>query len=80
MVTNNCEQLIYLTLKEVEELFCEDLFYRVHRSTVVNARKIEKIVGNTINLGSGYQVQMGSYYKEGLTEFLNEKTLMSGRT
>jgi len=80
MVTTECEQLVYLTLKEVEELLSSDLFYRVHRSHVINARKIEKIVGNTINLGSGYQVQMGTCYKNGLIKFLEEKTLMSGRT
>ena len=80
MVTTECEQLVYLTLKEVEELLSSDLFYRVHRSHVINARKIQKIVGNTINLGSGYQVQMGTFYKDGLIKFLEEKTLMSGRT
>lgn len=80
MVTTKCEQLVYLTLKEVEEVFCVDLFYRVHRSHVINARKIEKIVGNTINLGCGYQVQMGNFYKDSLTKFLEDKTLMSGRT
>lgn len=80
MVTTQCEQLVYLTLKEVEELLFSDLFYRVHRSHVINVRKIQKIVGNTINLGNGYQVQMGNFYKESLTKFLEEKTLMSGRT
>lgn len=79
MVTAKTEQLVYLTLKDVEKIFSKDLFYRVHRSHVINARKIQKIVGNTINLGQGYQVQMGETYKKGLLRFLEEKTLLTGR-
>jgi len=79
MVTADKKELVYLTLKEVEKIFCKDLFYRVHRSHVINADKIQKIVGNTINLGQGYQVQMGSTYKSGLLKFLEEKTLLTGR-
>jgi hypothetical protein len=79
MVTAEKEQLVYLTLKDVEKLFSSDLFYRVHRSHVINARKIQKIVGNTINLGEGFQVQMGDSYKGCLLKFLEGKTLLSGR-
>ncbi|WP_443938803.1 LytR/AlgR family response regulator transcription factor [Pedobacter sp. MW01-1-1] len=79
MVTSKTKQLVYLTLKDVENIFCEDLFYRVHRSHVINARKIEKIVGNTINLGNGHLVQMGGTYKNNLLKFLEEKTLLTGR-
>lgn len=79
MVTADKKELVYLTLKEVEKIFCKDLFYRVHRSHVINADKIQKIVGNTINLGQGYQVQMGGTYKSGILKFLEEKTLLTGR-
>lgn len=79
MVTADKKELVYLTLKEVEKIFCKDLFYRVHRSHVINADKIQKIVGNTINLGQGYQVQMGGTYKSNLLKFLEEKTLLTGR-
>lgn len=79
MVTAEKKELVYLTLKEVEKIFCKDLFYRVHRSHVINADKIQKIVGNTINLGQGYQVQMGGTYKSGILKFLEEKTLLTGR-
>ena len=79
MVTADKRELVYLTLKEVEKIFRKDLFYRVHRSHVINADKIQKIVGNTINLGQGYQVQMGGTYKSNLLKFLEEKTLLTGR-
>jgi len=79
MVTAKTEQLVYLTLKDVEKIFCNDLFYRVHKSHIINAKKITKIVGNTINLGQGYQVQMTETYKSGLLKFLEEKTLLTGR-
>jgi DNA-binding LytR/AlgR family response regulator len=79
MVTADKKELVYLTLKEVEKIFNKDLFYRVHRCHVINATKIQKIVGNTINLGEGFQVQMGGTYKNGLLRFLEEKTLLTGR-
>lgn len=80
MVTTEKKQLVYLTLKDVEKLLGGDLFYRVHRCHVVNARKIQKIMGNTINLGQGHLVQMGDAFKGGLVKFLKENTLLSGRS
>ncbi|WP_316848921.1 LytR/AlgR family response regulator transcription factor [Pedobacter agri] len=79
MVTEENKQLVYLTLKDVEKIFGNDLFCRVHRSHVININKIQKIVGNTINLGQGHLILMGDAFKSGLMKFLKDKTLLSGR-
>ncbi|RZL33492.1 MAG: LytTR family transcriptional regulator, partial [Pedobacter sp.] len=79
MVTSEKGTLVYLTLKEIEKIFRKDLFCRVHRSHVINVTKIQKIVGNTINLGEGVQVQMGNAYKAELLKFLEDKTFLTGR-
>ncbi len=79
MVTFEKKELVYLTMKEIEKAFCTELFCRVHRSHIINVKKIEKIVGNTINLGNGHQVQMGITYREKFLKFVAEKTLLTGR-
>ena len=79
MVTSEKGTLVYLTLKEIEKIFRKDLFCRVHRSHVINVTKIQKIVGNTINLGEGVQVQMGNAYKAELLKFLEDRTFLTGR-
>ena len=79
MVTSEKGTLVYLTLKEIENIFRKDLFCRVHRSHVINLSKIQKVVGNTINLGEGIQVQIGNAYKAELLKFLEGKTFLTGR-
>jgi len=78
IVTEENKYVVYLTMKEVEKDFWGTLFYRVHRSFFVNAEKVEKVIGNTLRLGS-YVVPMGNNYKESINEFLERKTLRSGR-
>ncbi|GAA4196148.1 LytTR family DNA-binding domain-containing protein [Pedobacter jeongneungensis] len=78
IVTEETKYMVYLTMKEVEKDFWGTLFYRVHRSFFVNAEKVEKIIGNTLKMGS-YIVPMGKSYKESFNEFLERKTLRSGR-
>lgn len=78
IVTEETKYMVYLTMKEVEKDFWGTLFYRVHRSFFVNAEKVEKVIGNTLKMGS-YIVSMGNSYKDSFNEFLERKTLRSGR-
>ncbi|MCX2575712.1 LytR/AlgR family response regulator transcription factor [Pedobacter sandarakinus] len=78
IVTEETKYMVYLTMKEVEKDFWGTLFYRVHRSFFVNAEKVEKVIGNTLKMGS-YVVPMGNSYKDSFNEFLERKTLRSGR-
>ncbi len=78
IVTEKKNYMVYLTMKEVERNFWGTLFYRVHRSFFVNAEKVEKVTGNTLKMGS-HIIPMGNSYKEGFIEFLERKTLRSGR-
>jgi len=78
IVTEETKYMVYLTMKEVEKDFWGTLFYRVHRSFFVNAEKVEKVIGNTLKMGS-YIVPMGNSYKDSFNEFLERKTLRSGR-
>jgi len=79
IVTEDKAHMVYLTLKEVEKDFDDELFYRVHRSFIVNGDKVEKIVGNNIIIGP-HIVVMGNGYKDKFLRFLEVKTLRSGRS
>jgi len=79
MVTTKFEQLVYLTLLEVEDLFKYDSFFRVHRSHVINAKKIRKVSGNTIFFKSERKVQMTEFYKDKINKFLKDNTITTGR-
>ena len=79
MVTSEKGTLVYLTLKEIEKILKKDLFCRVHRTHVINLNKIQKVVGNTINLGEGVHIQIGNAYKAELLKFLKGKTFLTGR-
>jgi len=78
IVTEAVDYMVYLTLKEVENDFWGTVFYRVHRSFFVNSEKVDKISGNTLRFGN-HIVPMGNGYKEGFIEFMESKTLRSGR-
>ncbi|RZK00206.1 MAG: response regulator transcription factor [Flavobacterium sp.] len=80
IVTTKIEQLIYLTLLEVEEIFKNDCFFRIHRSHVINAKKIAKIAGNTIYFKDERKVRMTNFYKAKLVKFLEENTIETGRS
>ena len=79
MVTTKIEILVYLTLIEVEELFKKELFFRIHRSHVINARKIDKVSGNMLYFKTEHKVQMTEFYKEKLVKFLEDNTMETGR-
>lgn len=51
------------TLKHWEELLPNDTFVRVHKSFIVNIQKVEKIVGNRIEIGDEV-IPIGRHYKQ----------------
>ncbi|MFD2285948.1 response regulator [Pedobacter petrophilus] len=79
MVTTKGDPLVYLTLVDVEKIFKDDLFFRIHRSHVINAKKIDKVTGNLIYFKSGHKLQMTEYYKKNLINYFEENTIETGR-
>lgn len=50
------------------EALPEDQFCRIHKSHIVNLKKIEKVIGNQIYLTQGIKLPIGRAYKE---DFMN---------
>ncbi|MBC7883957.1 MAG: response regulator transcription factor [Saprospiraceae bacterium] len=66
------------TMKSLEERLPESKFKRVHRSYIVNIKKITAILGNMVELMEGgkiKQLPIGKNYRDELLDLINENKL-----
>lgn len=64
IVTDEKKHLSNEPLRFWLEVLPNDRFHRIHKSHIVNARMIEKIVGNQVYLTGGKKLPIGRAYKE----------------
>jgi DNA-binding LytR/AlgR family response regulator len=69
VVTTSNKYLSYLSMKKVMVLLEGSYFYRVHKSFIVNLRKISSISGNTVFLRSK-AIAIGGSYRSGFMEIV----------
>lgn len=69
LVTTTQKHIVYLTLKALIERLPFAHFVRVHRSYIVNVRRIEAIEDNMLKLGT-HEVPVGKSYQEEFTRHL----------
>lgn len=69
LVTTTQKHIVYLTLKSLGERLPFAHFVRVHRSYIVNLRRIEAVEDHMLKLGS-YEVPVGKSYQEEFTRHL----------
>lgn len=69
IVTTTQKHIVYLTLKALIERLPFAHFVRVHRSYIVNMRRIEAIEDNMLKLGP-YEVPVGKSYQEEFSRHL----------
>ena len=65
--TEKTHLITNLTMKKMEELLPENEFYRIHKSYIVNLKKIVAIEGNMVEL-SNVKLTIGSNFR---TDFFN---------
>ena len=49
--TETRKLIVYLTIKNILEQLPPDMFLKVHKSTIINIKKVKSIEGTSINLG-----------------------------
>jgi DNA-binding LytR/AlgR family response regulator len=77
--TSEQKYTVYMTIKEVNELLRSDeRFFRIHKSFLINATYISKVVGNTVYLGK-HPIPMSHAYKTDFVSYLDKNTLVSKR-
>jgi DNA-binding LytR/AlgR family response regulator len=70
LYTENTRFIVYSTMKSIEEKLRGTTFVRVHRSYIVNMRKIQFIEGNTLII-NGKHIPISKTYQETLFQRLN---------
>ena len=63
-----------IAMKKVEQILPPDLFMRVHRSWIVNLRKVENVSHMRISIG-GQLVPVSDNYKEKFAAYIDEHSL-----
>ena len=49
--TETRKLIVYLTIKSILEQLPPEMFLKIHKSTIINIKKVKSIEGNSINLG-----------------------------
>jgi DNA-binding LytR/AlgR family response regulator len=68
--TENTRYIVYSTMKAVEEKLKGSIFLRVHRSYIINLRKIQFIEGNTLIINAKH-IPISKTYQDALFAKLN---------
>lgn len=68
--TDSTRYIVYSTMKAIEEKLKGNTFVRVHRSYVINLRKIQFIEGNTLII-NGKHIPISKTYQDALFQKLN---------
>jgi len=68
--TENTRYIVYSTMKAIEEKLRGVTFSRVHRSYIINLRKIQFIEGNTV-IVNGKHIPISKTYQDSLFQKLN---------
>ncbi|WBA40426.1 LytR/AlgR family response regulator transcription factor [Hymenobacter canadensis] len=71
VVTGQSKLIVYSTMKAVEEKFPTGLFVRVHRSFIVNLKRVQAIEDNSI-LIDGKHIPIGQTYTRDVFQRLNK--------
>ena len=73
--TENRKMIVYLTIKGIIEKLPPNRFLKVHKSYIVNLRKIKSIAGNEINIGIKEIPISQNLYESVLKEIVKDKMM-----
>ena len=73
--TENKKRIVYLTLKSINEQLPGGIFLKVHKSFIVNMKKIKSIEGNEISLGTAKVTISQNFYDPVMKEILKDRMI-----
>ncbi len=73
--TENRKLIVYLTIKSIAEQLPENIFLKIHKSTIVNINKIKSIEGNEINIGKAKVIISQNLHESVMKEILKGKMM-----
>ena len=67
--------IVLLSMKKLEERLPSSTFMRVHRSYIINLKKIQEVNKNRVVMDADTYIPIGDMYKEAFNDYLNTKFL-----
>ena len=67
--------IVLLSMKKLEERLPSSTFMRVHRSYIINLKKIQEVNKNRVIMDADTYIPIGDMYKEAFNDYLNTKFL-----
>lgn len=74
IITETDTFLTYITLHKMEKTLQQKAFFRIHRSFIVNLKKIKWVEGNLVQV-SQYELLISKSYKQAFLKEINQKNL-----
>lgn len=65
------KHLVYLSLKDMEEDLPRERFIRIHKSFIINLKRITALEGGKVVMDNHTKIDIGPSYKENLLTFIN---------
>ena len=65
--------IVLLSMKRLEERLPSNTFMRIHRSYIINLKKIREVNKNRVVLGEDAYLPIGDLYKENFNDYLTSK-------
>ena len=73
--TETRKRIVYLTIKSILEQLPADIFLKVHKSFIVNMKKIKSIEGNEISVGNSKVAISQNFYERVMKEILKDRMI-----
>jgi DNA-binding LytR/AlgR family response regulator len=73
--TTGGKMIVYHTIKGILEQLPSDTFLKVHKSTIINMKKIKSIEGNTVDLGIAKVIISHSAFEMAMKTILKDKMI-----
>ena len=67
--------IVLLSMKKIEEHLPGNMFMRIHRSFIINLKKISEVKKNHVILDGDISLPIGDNYKDAFMTYLNSKIL-----
>jgi len=73
--TESKKRIVYLTIKGIIDQLPPDIFLKVHKSFIVNMKKIKSIEGNEISVGNAKVTISQNFYEKAMKEILKDRMI-----
>ena len=67
--------MVLLSMKKIEERLPRNSFMRIHRSYIINIKKIQEVNKNRVIMDADTYLPIGDLYREAFTAYLNSRFL-----